>query len=82
MKKKLASRKKMLLSTFPLHSRHNPDLQGSFWKLYLVFHFWTFIFVHFQKPKILFEKKMLLKITTFSQHLVPYDKCSHHRNYN
>jgi hypothetical protein len=34
-----------------------------FSKLYLGFHFWTFIFVHFRKPKRLLEIYLLLKNT-------------------
>ena len=40
------------------------DLRGSFPRLFSDFRFWTFINVHFSKPKILFRKNMLLKITT------------------
>jgi hypothetical protein len=61
---------------FFCHSEHNAvksDYRGSFSRLFLIFSFWTFIFVHFSKPKILSEKNMLLKIQPYNQHLLSYD---------
>ena len=41
--------------------------KGSFSKPFPGFRFWTFINVHFSKPKILLEKKLLRKINQINK---------------